>query len=125
MSEEIPNTPAQQAFHNAQEAAWEEEQTWPMWQVELSGDDVPWVPRKDENYWQPVDPNDPDSPWEPKPEDELPDDATIVDGNVVRTARAVVSCRARSEEQAKMMALRDNPAYHTVESVTKVEQSEQ
>lgn len=106
-----PNTPAQEAFHEAREAAAEEQATWPLYKVAISGDDVEWVPRNDERYWQLIDPDDPNSGWESK------------DGNpVIMPAKGLVTLRARSEDEARMMALRDNPDYHTIESVTLVEE---
>jgi len=131
--EPIPETTARQAaIVTEAEKAWAEEQTWPLFDVVLVGDEAPWVPRRDPRYWQPADPNNPDSPWVPLPAKALPDDARLADveqvndkGETVtvsmvhRVSRATVTCRARSEEHAKMLALRDNPTYHTVESVTK------
>lgn len=115
-----PNTQAQIEFHNAREAAWEEEKTWPIWRITILGDPVAYVPRNDERYWQLEDPNDQNSAWVPKAAEDLPDDAELVDGQVVRTAYAVTTCHARSEDHAKMLALRDNPEYHTVESVEQI-----
>lgn len=105
-----PNTPAQVAFHEAQEAVAMEQASWPLYKVVITGDDVEWVPRNDERYWELSDPDDPNSDWVSKT------------GNpVIMPARGTVTLRARSEDEAKMMALRDNPDYHTVESVEDLE----
>lgn len=109
------NTKAQQEFHEAQEAAALEQATWPLYKVEILGDDREWVPRNDERYWKlenPDEPAGPDNPW------------VSIDGNpVIMPAKGTVTLRARSEDMARMMALRDNPDYHTIESVTLVEES--
>lgn len=119
------NTKAQLDFIKAQEDAWEEERTWPLWQVQLSGDVVEWVPRGNPTYWTQEDPDDRNSPWVPLPADELPDHASISEnGHVQMTARATVTCHAKSEELAKMFALRDNPDYTTVDSVTRIDEEE-
>jgi hypothetical protein len=124
-AEPVPNTEAQTAFHQATEAAWEEERTWPIWRVTLSGDPVEWVPRADERYWMQQDPTDPRTAWVPRPAEELPDDAELSEqGHVVRTATCVILCHARTEDHAKMLAMRDNPTYHTVETVETVENVE-
>lgn len=101
-----PNTALQIAAHKAQEEAWAEQQTWPLFQVVITGDEVEWVPRNDERYWKLSDPDDPTSKWVSKTGDP-----------VVLPARATVTMLARNEEMAKMMALRDNPDYYTVENV--------
>jgi hypothetical protein len=114
------NTPAQDEHNAKAEAQWAEEQKWPLFEVVISGDDAVWVPRKDERYWRPEDPNDPNSAWVPRAAEELPDDAYLSDdGQVVREMRGTVLVRAKSEEHARMLALRDNTEYHSVESVTK------
>lgn len=122
-AEKLPeNTPEQIAAHEAQEAKWAEESGWPVWKVELVGEPREWKARNDERYWKQENPNDPNSPWVPRPADELPNDASLHpdSGMVVRTARATVYCHARSEDHAKMLALRDNEDYDSVESVEQV-----
>lgn len=116
MSEMADNTPAQIAYLQAQADAWEEERTWPIYEVTLTGDAVEYAPRADERYWQF---DESEEAWVPKPADELPDDASIhpESGHVVREAYCIVQCHARSEDHAKMLAMRDNPQYHTVVSV--------
>jgi len=116
------NTQAQEEFIQAQHDAWVEESSWPVYEVVITGDETVWVPRADTRYWQPLDETDPQSHWIPLPASDLPDDASLDDeGNVVKTARATVTMHARSEDHAKMLALRDNPDYHTVESVRVIE----
>lgn len=90
------NTAAQQAAHRAAEAQWEKEQTWPLWQVEILGDECEWVARPGVNLDEEGNPQS----W-------------------VAPAKATVDCRAQSEDQAKMLALQHNPGYHTVTKVTK------
>lgn len=116
----IKNTAEQIAAHKAAEEQWAKERTWPLYDIVLSGDPVEWVPRKDERYWEPADANDPNSVWVPKAAHELPKDAELKGGQVVRVARCTVTCHARNEETAKALALSHNPEYHTVESVKKV-----
>jgi hypothetical protein len=135
-TEILKNTPEQIAAHKAQEEQAALEQTWPLFQVEIEGDDVPWEPRADTTYWE--ENPDPEKagaiPWVPKSEG-LPAHARVEeidviygDGSkekslpmIVMTARATVTCRAKTKEMAKMMALRDNPTYHTVNSVKEIE----
>lgn len=95
------NTAEQKAAHKAQEAAWAEESTWPIYQVVIEGDEVEWVAREGVN----LDDDGTPQPWTAK-------------------AVATVSCHARSEEHAKMLALRDNPTYHTITSVKKITDGE-
>lgn len=121
MAEPAKNTPAQVAAHKAAEDRWATEKELPLWEVVLTGEPTVWVPRKDERYWQPHDPNDPDSKWVPKPAKELPLDAELDDdNNVVRTARGTVTVRARNADHAKALALSANPDYHTVESAKQI-----
>lgn len=116
------NTKEQSQMVKDQAAQWEVERTWPIWEVELVGDDVEWVPRADERFWELKDPNDKNSGWVPKAT--LPDGATLsADGNVVRPHRALIQCRAPSEDYARMLALRDNPACHTVVKAKQIEAS--
>lgn len=103
---EQSNTEAQLAYHEAQEAAWEEQKTWPVFKVVITGDEVEWEPRNDERYWE---------------QNEAGEWVSKSGSPVIMTARGTVICQARNEEMAKMMALRDNPEYHTVESVEEVE----
>jgi hypothetical protein len=125
VTEEITakNTAAQKAAHDASEARWAEEQTWPLFQVEIEGDEVPWEPRANPLYWEQENPDDPRTAWIPK--SKLPDHARVENGKVVMTARATVTCKAKSAEMAKMMALRDNPDYHTVTKVKEIKQDEE
>lgn len=115
-----PNTPAQEAAHLKNEARAAEEATWPIFRVEIAGDEVAWNARPNPTYWQAnPDPKTADAePWIPLPQEELPEHAKVVDGQVVMVAYAMVDCHAKTEEQAKMLALRDNPDYHTILSVT-------
>jgi hypothetical protein len=117
------NTAAQKAAHEAHEARVAEEQTWPLWQVEIEGDEVPWEPRPDTMYWQQEDPNDPRTKWIPK--DKLPSHARVENGMVVKKARATVNMHAKTEQMAQMMALRDNPDYHTITSTEKVKEGDE
>lgn len=118
----LPNTPAQVAAHEANEKAAALEITWDLYQVELSGDEVEWVARPNPTYWNAVeDPNTGQvTHWEPKAAHELPAGASLhpETGSVVMKAQALVQCRARNEDHAKMLAMRDNPSYHTVDKVT-------
>jgi hypothetical protein len=116
------NTAAQKAAHEANEKRAAEEATWPLFQVEIEGDEVPWVPRADPQHWEQEDPDDPNTAWVPKKTQ--PAGARLENGQVVKTARATVTCRAKSKEMAKMMALRDNADYHTVNSVKEIKAEE-
>lgn len=91
------NTAEQKAYHEAQEAAWAEEQTWPLYQIEITGDEVTWNARPGVN----------------EDEDGVPQPWTEI-------ARATVTCFGRSEEHAKALALMRNPGYHTVESIKEI-----
>lgn len=97
MNDVLKNTPEQKAFHQAQEDAWADEQSWPIFQVEIEGDEVEWKARPGVNE----DEDGVAQPWN-------------------APAKATVTCHARSAEHAKMLALRDNPTYHTVNSVHEV-----
>ena len=124
MSEMLPNTPEQIIAHKAHEAKVAEEATWPLWEVVITGDEVPWVARKDEQLWHEDNgiwvPNDPASlPEGVRVEDVAvtnPDKSISMVPHIIKTARATFECRAKTEEVARMMALRDNLDYHTVVS---------
>jgi hypothetical protein len=120
MSEETAkNTARQVAAFKANEERAALEQTWPTFQVEIEGDEVAWKARNDPQYWEQEDPDDPDTKWVAK-KSGLPAHAKNVDGEIHMVARATVTCKAKTKEMAKMLALRDNPDYHTVNSVKKV-----
>lgn len=97
-SAEIPNTEEQERLHAEQEARWAEESSWPLWQVEISGDEVEWVARPGVNE----DENGVPQPWN-------------------APAVATVTLLAKNEDHAKALALNANPSYHTVNSVTELE----
>lgn len=116
-NELLPNTPAQIEAHEAQEARAAEEATWPLFVVEISGELAEWVNRPGP-HWMPNPENDRE--WIPRPADELPEGVSINENGMIQMpAFAVVTMRARNEDHAKMMALRDNPDYHTIVSVTR------
>jgi hypothetical protein len=124
MTDVPENTPFQLKTIEDQEKQAELERTWDLFQVELSADEVEWVARPNNVYWEPVEDLNTGRvvDWVPKDAAELPDHASIhpESGNIVMTARATVTCRARNEDHAKMLAMRDNPEYHTVDSVKNI-----
>lgn len=89
------NTPEQIAAIRRAEELWAREQTWPRWQVELTGDEVEYTARGGVNM---------DDDGVPQP--------------YTDTARCSVILRAPNEEYARAQALRANmdAGYHTVES---------
>lgn len=117
------NTPQQEAAHAAQEAAWAEEQTWPLYQVRLVGDEVEWVPRPNPTYWNEQTDENGVTSWVPKSADELPEHASLHEttGNVVMTAVCVVTVHAKNEDHAKALSMAANPGYHTVDEVQQLD----
>lgn len=108
------------------EEQWEKEQQWPIFQVEIEGDETYWQPRPDDRYWEEKviatdeETGEDITAWVPKAQKDLPKGATLKNKGIHMTARGAVTVRAQTDEQAKMMALRDNPDYHTVTSVKEI-----
>lgn len=105
------NTAEQKAANQAQEDAWAEEATWPLWEVSLEGDEAVWAARPGQNL--------------------ATEDGTVIlrigdkivyeekhkEGDTVpwvAKSRCQVTLHAKSEDQAKMIALRAEPQFHTV-----------
>lgn len=112
---DIPNTLPQEQAHAENEKQAALEATWPLFQVELSGDEAEWVARPNPLYWF----ENGEGTWVPR--EDLPEGVTVNNnGNIVMTARAIVTCRAKNEDMAKMRAMSHNPDYHTVEEVKQI-----
>jgi hypothetical protein len=81
----------------AAEEAWAEEQTWPVYRVVITGDEVDYVARPGVN-----------------------EDENGVPQPYVAVARAVCDVQAVNEKVAEARALADNKGYHTVESTEQI-----
>lgn len=106
-----PTTKEQQEAIDKQNAQAELEQTWPVWIVNLEGDEVPHAFRPEPDFY--------DEENRPRT-GEMNDDGSLKEGHaekLVRMAKARVLLRAKSEDMAKARALAANPDYHTVASV--------
>lgn len=116
---ETENTPEQIAAHEANERRAAEEAKWPIFKVDLLGDDAEWEARPNPDYWM-----DDGEKWVPKDADDLPEGASIHpdSGKVVMPATATVTLHARNEEHAKMLALKveEDAGYHTVTNVVEL-----
>jgi len=97
------------------EQQWLKERAMPLFRVRLLGDEVPFAPRADERYW-----HEEDGKWVPNEESDLPEDAKLVDGQVVRQGYCTVDCRAKTEQQAVAFAMSREPDYHTLDSVEQI-----
>lgn len=89
------NTAEQIEAHKAAEAQWEKESKWPVFEVEIEGDETEWAARPGVN----LDDDGEPQPWMAK-------------------ATATVVLHAKSKDHAGALALRANPEYHTVLKVT-------
>lgn len=103
--EQIEITEEQQASIDRQNALAEEEGTWPIFTVELQGDETEWAFREAPEYYD--------------------EDGNPRDGEAAPKVRKAATCQvllhARNEDMAKARALNANPDYHTVVSVTENE----
>lgn len=95
LPEGVPeNTEEQNRAIQDAEAAWEEERSWPIWEVEIEGPEVEWRARPGVNEDDEGNPQ----PWN-------------------APAHATVQMHAPSEDFARARALQHNPGYHKVLSV--------
>lgn len=80
-----------------------------LYKVVLEGDEVEWVHRDADEYFE----------LDKSGARKLDDDGNPIPRTVVKPARADVTLRARSDDEAKSIALRHNPDFHTVLSCEK------
>jgi hypothetical protein len=97
-----------------QDERWQKEKEWPVFEVNLAGDEIEWEFRDHPDYY--------DKSGRPRTgaKDE---DGNLLPGHAERL-RKVAACstrlHAQSKDQAAARALTDNPEYHTVVEVREI-----